>query len=176
MSVVKKELKEVLRSAVKTLIIQEVRIVQLERGLTPSFIMDEVGHSVQEAKREIIDLVRLIPSKERNALIKKIIRKSMDEEIDRAIELRKTRCFRCLHMRFYDESGTPHPNLPVRSSVPQTIGCDRLRTSQRKRCRRFVETARAISLEDYLGEMAFLYELREMFDRLEEIWKGYFTR
>jgi hypothetical protein len=32
----------------------------------------------------------------------------------------------------------------------------------------------ATSLEQYLGEMALLYELREMFKKFEEIWGDYF--
>jgi hypothetical protein len=33
----------------------------------------------------------------------------------------------------------------------------------------------AVSKEDYLNEMAFLYEVKEIFEQLEEIW-DYLTR
>jgi len=169
----RKELREVLRLEIKTLIIQEVRVLQLERTCTPSFIIDEMARSIQEAKRQIISMVRLMPSKERNALIKRLIRQSMDEEIDRAIRLRKDKCIRCVHGRFYDELGTPYMNLPIGITRIQTIGCDKLQPSLKKSCRRFVETERATSLEDYLSEMALFYELREIFERFKEIWEDY---
>lgn len=169
----RKELREVLRLAIKTLIIQEVRVLQLERTYTPFFIIDEMARSIQEAKRQIISMVRLMPSKERNAIIKRLVRQSIDEEIDQGIQLRKNKCIRCVHGRFYDELGTSYLNLPIGITRVQTIGCDKLQPSLRKRCRRFVETARAFSIEDYLGEMALLYELREMFERFKEIWEDY---
>jgi hypothetical protein len=31
----------------------------------------------------------------------------------------------------------------------------------------------AASLDDYLGEITFLYEFREVVSRMEEIWKDY---
>ncbi len=170
----KKELREVLRLGIKTLILQEVRALQLERAYTPSFIIDEMARSIQEAKRQVISLVRLMPSEERNGLIKRLIRQSIDDEIDRAIQLRKNKCIRCIHGRFYDELGTAYMNLPIGITRAKTIGCDKLQPSLRKRCRRFVETSMAISVEDYLNEMTLLYELREIFDRFEEIWMDYF--
>ena len=169
-----RETKKALRMGIKALIIQEVRVLQLERAYTPSFISDEMARSIQEAKRQVILLVRLMPSKERNALIKRLIRQSIDEEIDQGIQVRKNKCIRCAHGRFYDELGTPHMNLPIRINRVQTIGCDKLQPSLRKSCRRFVETARATSIESYLDEMALLYELREMFERFNELWKDYF--
>jgi hypothetical protein len=170
----KKDLREVLRLGIKTLILQEVRALQLERAYTPSFIIDEMARSIQEAKRQVISLVRLMPSEERNGLIKRLIRQSIDDEIDRAIQLRKNKCIRCIHGRFYDELGTAYMNLPIGITRAKTIGCDKLQPSLRKRCRRFVETSMAISVEDYLNEMTLLYELREIFDRFEEIWMDYF--
>jgi hypothetical protein len=74
--------------------------------------------------------------KERPTLLMRMIRQAMDEEIDRAIELRKTQCVRCLHGRFYDEAGTAYVNLPVKIRG-ETIGCDQLRPNLRKSCRRF---------------------------------------
>ena len=170
----RKELREVLRLGIKTLILQEVRVLQLKRAYAPSFIVDEMARSIQEAKRQIISLVRLMPSKERNSLIKRLIRQSIDEEIDRAIELRRHKCIRCIHGRFYDELGTAYMNLPIGITRATTIGCDKLQPSLRKSCRRFVETSMAISVNDYLIEMTLLYELREMFKGFQKIWEDYF--
>ena len=103
-----------------------------------------------------------------------MIRQAVDEEIDRAIALRKARCIRCLHGRFYDETGTPYVNLPVKTGA-KTIGCDKLQPSLRKSCRRFVEMSMAASLDDYLNEITFLYEFRNVLNRIEEIWKDYLT-
>jgi len=169
----KTDIRNALRMGIKTLIIQEVRVLQLERAYVPSFIIDEMARSIQEVKRHVISLVRLMPPKEGNTLIKRFIRQSIDEEIDQGIQVRKNKCIRCVHGRFYDELGTPHMNLPIGIIRVQTIGCDKLQPSLRKRCRRFVEMTRATSLEDYLGEMALLYELREMFERFKEIWEDY---
>jgi len=169
----KKESKEVLRSGIKNLILQEVRLLRLERSFTPHFIVEAESHSIRETKRRIIDLTQAIAEKERTVLLKKMIREVLDEEIDRAIQLRKTTCLRCIHMRYYDRKGTARINLPVEASQTQIIGCDIVRTSMEAQCQRFEETARAISLEDYLSEMALLYELREMFERFKEIWEEY---
>jgi hypothetical protein len=100
----------------------------------------------------------------------------VDREIDRAIELRKTKCIRCLHGRFYDEEGTTHLSLPLGVHKAQTIGCDKLRPNLRKSCRRFVEMATASSLDRYLNEMTLLYEFKDLMDQIEEIWKDYLTK
>jgi hypothetical protein len=170
-----KELREAVRLGIKTLIIQEVRLLRLERAFTPHIVMDEMARSIQETKKTIIKSVRAIKEKERTALLKRMIDQVVDEEIDRAIELRKTRCIRCLYGRFYDEIGTAHVNLPVRTQA-RTIGCDKLRPNLKKRCKRFVEIAMADSLDHYLNEMTLLYEFRELIDRIEEIWKDYLTK
>ena len=172
----KRELREMLKFAIKGLILQEVRVLQLEQAHSPSFILDEMARSIQEVKREIMGMVRLMPAKERDILVKRLIIQSVNEEIDQAIQMRKNRCLRCIHMRFYDEERTAHVSLPVRTSRAMIIGCDQFRPASRVRCRRFIETTRAISLEDYLDEMALFYELKEMFDQFEEIWKNYLTR
>jgi hypothetical protein len=65
--------------------------------------------------------------------------------------------------------------LPVRTRA-ETIGCDKLRPSLRKSCRRFVETSKAVTLDQYLNEMTLLYEFRELTERFEEIWKEYLTK
>lgn len=173
MPIEKKALREALRSAIEALINQEIRLLRLGQIDTPPFIVEEVSYSIMESKREVVKLTQSMARKEKMVLIKRRIRQAVDEEIDRAIRLRKNRCIRCVHGRFYDELGTPHMNLPIGIIRVQTIGCDKLQPSLRKRCRRFVEMIRATSLEDYLGEMALLYELREMFERFKEIWEDY---
>jgi hypothetical protein len=169
----KRELREALRLEIKTLIFQEIRLLRLERAFTPPIIIDEMSQSIQDTKREIVKFIQMMDDQERVALLKRMIRQAVDEEIDQAIQLRKNRCTRCLYGRFYDELGTAYMNLPIGITRVQTIGCDKLQPKLRKRCRRFVETVRATSLEDYLDEMALFYELREMFERFEEIWRDY---
>ncbi len=170
-----KELREAIKFGIKTLIIQEVRLLRLEHSFTPHVVVDEMSQSIQSTKRELAKLTRAMAQQERAVLLKKMIRQAIDEEIDRAIELRKTRCIRCLHGRFYDEMGAAHVNLPINTRA-EKIGCDKLRHSIRKSCLRFVETSKAVSLEHYLNEMTLLYEFRELIDRMEEIWKGYLVK
>ena len=170
-----KELREAIKLGVKTLILQEVRLLRLERSFTPHIIIEEISHSIQDTKKEIVKLTKTMAQKERTVLLKKMIRQAVDEEIDRAIQLRKTRCIRCLHGRFYDDTGTAHVGLPVRTRA-EKIGCDKLRPSLRKSCRRFVEMSKAASLDQYLNEMTLLYEFRELIDRIEEIWKEYLSK
>jgi hypothetical protein len=168
-----KALREALKSAIETLINQEIRLLRLGQIDTPPFITEEVSYSILESKREVIELTRSMVHKEKMVLIKRMIQQVVDEEIDRAIRLRKNKCIRCIHGRFYDELGTPHMNLPIGIIRVQTIGCDKLRPSLRNRCRRFVEKESATSLEDHLRGMGLLYELREMFERFKEIWEDY---
>jgi hypothetical protein len=134
-----------------------------------------MSRSIRGTKRGIIKLAKAVAHKERAVLLKRMIRQAVDEEIDRAIQLRKTKCIRCLHGRFYDEVGTAHVNLPIKTRA-KTIGCDQLRPGLRKNCKRFVETSQAVSLEDYLNEMTLLYEFRELVGRIEKIWKDYLTK
>jgi len=173
MPVEDKELREAIKLGIKTLIIQEVRLLRLEHSFAPHIIIDEMFQSIQWTKREIAKLAKAIAQKERTVLLKRMIRQAVDEEIDRAIQLRKTKCIRCLHGRFYDEEGTAHANLPLKTRA-KTIGCDKLQPNLRKSCRRFVETSMTASLDNYLNEITFLYEFREVLDRMEEIWKEYF--
>ncbi len=170
-----KEWRGAIKLGIKTLLIQEVRRLRLEQSFTPAVVIDEMSHSIQETKKEIVKLTKAVAQKERSILLKKMIRRAVDEEIDRAIELRKTRCIRCLHGRFYDETGTAHASLPLKTPA-ETIGCDRLRPNLKKSCRRFVEASQAASLEDYLNEMTLLYEFRDVINRVEEIWKDYLTK
>jgi hypothetical protein len=170
----KRDLKKFLRLAIRTLTLQEIRLSQLEHSFTPHIIIDEVSQSVQETKREIVKLTRTIAQKERTVLLKRMIRQAIDQEIDQAIQLRKTRCIRCLHGRFYDEAGIDYVNLPIKTRA-LTIGCDKLRPSLRKSCRRFVEISTASSIDQYLNGITLLYEFRELIDQADEIWEDYFT-
>jgi hypothetical protein len=169
----KRDLKKFLRLAIRTLTLQEIRLSQLEHSFTPHIIIDEVSQSVQETKREIVKLTRTIAQKERTVLLKRMIRQAIDQEIDQAIQLRKTRCIRCLHGRFYDEAGIDYVNLPIKTRA-LTIGCDKLRPSLRKSCRRFVEISTASSVGQYLNGITLLYEYRELIDQVDEIWEDYF--
>jgi len=175
MTVKEKELKKAIKMGIKTLILQEVRLLRLEHAFTPHIIIDELSHSIQDTKKEIVKLTKTMAQRERAILLKRMIRQTVDEEIDRAIELRKTRCVRCLHGRFYDEAGTAHANLPVKTRA-ETIGCDKLRPSLRKSCRRFLEMSTAASLDQYLNEMTLVYEFRGVINRIEEVWKDYLVK
>ena len=166
----KRELEEGLKLGIKTLILQEVRLLRLERTSIPHFIIETMSRSIQETKERIVRQARPIAQKERALLLKRMIRKAVDEEIDRAIQLRSIRCIRCLHGRFYDETGMAHETLPVGASLADKIGCDRVRPSLRKACKRFVEHSAAATLEDYLNEITLLYQFRELIDRVDEIW------
>ena len=175
MPVREKELKEAVKMGIRTLILQEVRLLRLEHTLTPPLILDEMSHSIQNTKKEIVKMAKAMAQEERATLLKRMIRQTVDEEIDRAIELRKTRCVRCLHGRFYDEAGTAHASLPIKTRA-ETVGCDRLRPSLRKSCRRFAEMSTAATLDHYLNEMTLLYEFRDLIHRIDEIWKDYLTK
>ncbi len=175
MPVKDKELREAIKLGIRTLIVQEVRLLRLEHSFTPHVMTDEMSRSIGETKKEIVKLTRTMAQKERATLLKRMIRQGVDEEIDRAIQLRKTRCVRCLHGRFYDESGTAHMELPVKTRA-EKIGCDKLRPSLRKSCRRFVDMSKAASLEEDLNEMSLLYEFRELIGKFKEVWKEYFTK
>ena len=160
----------------KILISQEIRLLRLERSFTPRVLIDEMSQSIQGTKRRILKLATELEHEERAALLKRMLRQAMDEEVDRAIQFRGNKCLRCVHGRFYDEAGIPHVNLPLGDSQIQATGCDQLRPELRRKCRRFVETRMAASIEDYLNEIALLYEFRDVIDRMNEVWKEYFTR
>jgi hypothetical protein len=174
MVVKNRELKKTIKLGIKALIFQEVRLSQLEHTFTPQIIIDELSQSVQETKREIVRLTKAIARKERANLLKRMVHQVVNEEIDRAIELRKTKCIRCLHGRFYDETGIDYVNLPINIQA-ETIGCDKLQPSLRKSCRRFAEISTASSLGQYLNGITLLYEFRELIDQIEEIWENYFN-
>ena len=176
MPVKDKELREAIKLGIRTLVIQEVRLLRLERTFTPHIIMDEMSRSIEETKRTIVKMTRFMEYRERSALLKRMVRQALEEEIDCAIKLRKTKCIRCLHGRFYDEEETAYLNLPVGIHRAETIGCDKLRPGLRKSCRQFVEMSMTSSLDRYLSEMTLLYEFRDLMDQIEEIWKDYFIQ
>ena len=170
-----KELKQALEPAIKVLILQEVRLLQMGRSLTPSFVISEISRSMQETKGQVSSQVRLMSQKERNALVKKMIHQSLDEEIDRATELRRDRCLRCVHVRYFDGSGISHEEFLCREDCIRGVGCVIEGQTPGIHCRRFTESSKGVSLGDYLEQMTLLYELREMFDEMEEVWE-YLTR
>ena len=170
-----KVLRESLKQPIKVLILQEVRLLQMGRSLTPSFVISEISRSIQEAKGQVSAQVRLMSEKERNALVKKMIHQSLDEEIDRATELRRDRCLRCVHVRYFDGSGTSHEAFLCREDSIRGVGCVIEGQTPGIHCRSFTESSKGVSLGDYLEQMTFLYELREMFDEMEEVWE-YLTK
>jgi len=172
----KKELREALKLVIKGLIIQETRRAQLEQSCSPSFVLDEMLRSIEEAKREVIALVRLMRPRERETLIKRLIRQSVDEEIDQAIRVRQKRCFRCVHVRYFDEAGAPHSTFPIGEERARVIGCEMISSPSGVECRSFIESSLAISIGEYLDEMSIFYEVKEMFDQFERIWEEYLTK
>lgn len=171
-----KELRKALKLGVKALVFQEVRLLRLNQVFTPEVVRNEMAQSIEETKREIIQLTRPLSSQERGTLLRELIQQAVDEEIERAIELRKNRCLRCLHGRFYDQTGASYPHLPLDEGLIHAFGCDQLQPALKKSCKRFKEVSTAHTLEDYLNELIFLYEFREMIDQIEEIWKDYFLK
>jgi len=172
----KKELREALKSVIKGLIIQETRRTQLEQSSPPPFVRDEMVRSIEETKRQVTTLVRLMRPRERETLIKRLIRQSVDEEIDQAIRVRQKRCFRCVHVRYFDEAGAPHSAFPVGEERARVIGCEMISSPSGVECRSFIESSLAISIGEYLDEMNIFYEVKEMFDQFERIWEDYLTK
>jgi hypothetical protein len=173
---VKRELTEALKPKIKVLILQEVRLLQLEQSLSPRLMIEELTRSIQEAKRQVGGLVRLMAQEERNALIKKIIQQSLEEEIDRAADLRRNRCLRCVRVRYVSKGGTNHSDLPHgRELRAYRIGCVIEGQAPGIHCTHFSQSSGGVSLGGYLEQMTLLYELREMFDEMNEIWE-YLTK
>ncbi|MBP1740756.1 MAG: hypothetical protein H6Q48_3049 [Deltaproteobacteria bacterium] len=172
----KRELTEALKPRIKVLILQEVRLHQLEQTLSPRFMTEELTRSIQEVKRQVSELVRLMAQEERNALIKKIIQQSLEEEIDRAADLRRNRCLRCIRVRYVSKGGANHSDLPHgRELRAYKIGCVIEGQAPGIHCVHFSESSGGVSLGGYLEQMTLLYELREMFDEMDEIWE-YLTK
>ncbi|MDP2969978.1 MAG: hypothetical protein Q8P64_12340, partial [Deltaproteobacteria bacterium] len=53
-----KESREVLRFGVKALLLQEIRLLRMERVLTPEIIKSGISQSIEEMKREVVRLTR----------------------------------------------------------------------------------------------------------------------
>jgi hypothetical protein len=169
----KKESKEALRSVIEHLVDQEIRLSQFSRVHTPSFLLEELSVSIKESKREVALLSESLAQRERATLIKRMIREAVEEEIERTVQHRGNPCLRCGHLRYYDWELNPHENFPTGTRRAKAIGCDRLQAASRVRCERFIETPGTISVLDYIDEMALLYEVREMFRKMREIWEEY---
>ena len=131
----KKELRDALKLVIKGLIVQEARKTQLEQSPIAPFVLDEMIRSIEEAKRQVIALVRLMRPREREALIKRLIRQSVDEEIDQAIRVRQKRCFRCTHVRYFDEAGVAHVTFPIGEERARVIGCEMISSPSGVECR-----------------------------------------
>ena len=138
--------------------------------------------SIQEAKDRVRALTRSMDPHERNRLIKQIVDQSVEEEIDEAIEARKNKCLRCIHIRYFDETGEAHPDLPHGVGGEGTCDVSALQICCENppipggSCEKFTEKLSALPLEEYLGEIRFFYVVREMLDRLDEIWEEYLNR
>lgn len=171
-----RELIEALRPRIKGLVLQEIRLYRLKESLAPEVMIEDILRSIDELKREIVRWARAMSYRERTSFLKRMMEEAVDEEMDRTIQLRRNRCLRCIHGRFYGPSGTPFTHLPMDETLVETIGCDEARSDPEETCKRFVETASAPSFEDYLEEMNLLYEFREWIDHMEEIWQDYFMK
>ena len=169
----KKEFKEALKSTIENLVIQEIRLLQLARTHTPPFMLEEMAVSIKESKREVVLLAESLTQRERASLIKRMVREAVEEEIERTVQHRGNPCLHCVHLRYYDWELNPHATFPVGMGQARAIGCDQLQAVSRVRCERFVETSGAISVMDYVEEMNLLYEMREMFKKMKEIWEEY---
>ena len=129
---------------------------------------EELTRSIQEVKRQVTGLVRLMVQEERNALIKKIVQQSLEEEIDRATDLRRNRCLRCVRRKRFDKGGTNHSSLPHGGELrAYKIGCVIEGQAPGIHCTHFSQSSGGVSLEGYLEQMTLLYELKEMFDEME---------
>jgi hypothetical protein len=166
----KRELGEILKPALKTLVLQEVRSSQMRSSIAPPLMAEEIAHSIRETKREIVKLVEAMAREKSVAFLKGMILEAVDEQIDRIVQLRKNRCFRCIHVRYFDKNGTAHAHLPTGPEWAEMIGCEMIRTPSRARCKGFAEHPFAASADDFLMEMSFFYEVKEMFTGFEEIW------
>jgi hypothetical protein len=176
MATTDRKAQQALKFGIKTLILQEVRLLRLERAFTPRILLETESRSLEQTKQEIIRLARGVSGKEREGLLRKMVHKAVDEEVDRAIQLRGNKCLRCIHVRYYDRDGLSHAALPTETNLPRAVGCEVLAPGLKKKCHAYVEASGAASLEDYLNEMTLLYEFGEIFDRIDNIWKNYFKK
>jgi hypothetical protein len=156
---------------IKTLVIQEVRLLRARQAYPSPFVIRDIRQSIEETKKKIVDLLRGIDPQKRNRLMKRIIDQTVNEEIDHAIEARKDRCLRCSQIRYFDETGTAHIDLPrgTRDVSKLTIGCE-YPCAPEKSCTGFKERPDAVPIEEYVMEVTFFYEVKEMFGEVEKIW------
>jgi len=169
----KKELKDSLKPAIENLVCQETRLIHFKRMGAPAFVMEGTFDAIKELKRELVNLMQTVAQPERPGLIKQMIGEAVEEEIERTVQLRGNPCLRCTHLRYYDWEMNPHEEFPMGASPAKAIGCDEVQAVSLVRCERFIETAGAVSAEEYIDEMNLLYELREMFEKMKEIWEEY---
>ncbi len=167
----KKELKDSLRPAVESLVCQETRLIHFKRMGAPPFVMEGTVETIKELKRELVNLMLPVVQQERPGLIKEMIGEAVEEEIERTVQQRGNPCLRCTHLRYYDWEMNPHEEFPMGASPAKAIGCDELQAVSRVRCERFIETPGAVSAEEYIDEMNLLYELRQMFEEMNEMWE-----
>ena len=169
------ELIEILKSVIRALIVQEVRLSRLGQASPSRFVIREMRQSILESKRQVIELVKRMEPHERNPFVKRIIDQSLEEEIDLAIEARRNKCLRCIHMKYVDEEGLAYYRLPRGKGRIESLGCQKMPPVGTP-CREYIEKTSAARLDEYLSEISFFYEVKEMFDRMEEIWRDYLTR
>jgi len=169
------DVNEALRSTIRVLVIQEVRLLRTEEAYPSPFVIGEMKRSIQETKGQVTMLLRTMDQRERNRLLKEIINEALEEEMDLAIQARKDRCLRCIHLKYFDQTGKGHRQLPLGPDLAETIGCEEV-CEPGMTCQEYVEKRSAVRLDAYVSEMNFFCEVLEMFDRLERIWEDYLTR
>jgi hypothetical protein len=160
-----------LERGIKALVLQELRLLRMDKGLMPEFLADAMRESLEEARRTINGLLGGMDEREKNRLLRRMFRQAVDEELDEIVGRRKAKCLRCAHRRFYDEAGVAHLHLPagggmVGSVSRVVIGCDQPRPDLRRKCTRFVEVRRFGSVDDFIEEMDLYYRIREALSRL----------
>lgn len=169
----KNRLIERLSRDIKGLVLQELRLLRLKQTISPEILINEISRSIEDTKARIVRLTRNINFKQREGLLRQMLLDAIDEEIERAVKLRSKRCLRCIHVRFYDDSESSYEMLPSDNGLIEMIGCNHHSCSSEIKCERFIEISSS-NLENYLNDLALLYELREWIEQIEEIWQKYF--
>lgn len=160
-----------LQREIKSLVLQELRLLRMDEGFLPDFLVSAIRESIREAQRTVEGLLSGMDEKEKRRLLRKMVRQAVDEEVDQVVELRRAKCLRCTHRRFYDEAGVAHLHLPPGGKVTgrvsrMVIGCDQVRPDLRRKCTRFVEERPLGSVDQLIDEIGLLYEVREALSRL----------
>ncbi len=166
-----REEKTALQRGIKALVLQELRLLRMEEGILPAFLADAMRESIEETRRTLHELLSGMDEREKRRLLRKMVRQAVDEEIDQVVELRRAKCLRCSHRRFYDEAGVSHRRLPAGARITGrvsriVIGCDQARPDLRKKCTRFLEVRSFGSADQVVDEIDLLYEIRKALDRL----------